>query len=64
MKIFIKIAGEHGATPICEETNTALAQLFDDVFYQMLFSLRPDIETAVPADYTIGKLAADTKYFK
>ena len=55
-----KIAGEHGATPICEETNTALAQLFDDVFYQMLFSLRPDIETAVPADYTIGKLAADT----
>ena len=27
---------------------------------QMLFSLRPDIETAVPADYTIGKLAADT----
>ena len=55
-----KIAGEHGATPICEETNTALSQLFDDVFYQMLFSLRPDIETAVPADYTIGKLAADT----
>ena len=55
-----KIAGERGATPICEETNTALAQLFDDVFYQRLFSLRPDIETAVPADYTIGKLAADT----